>query len=278
MKVKTDYLHEAAEADKNAEMRRSSKLRRMYNEQSEAASKPRQIDSPIKEDLKFANLLESSAKLQKPNQQRDDSSQERHDEQKKDKKHAAKDSADVLTSEAKSEKYESSSGGGSFGGQSGFGAGSGVGQLNLNDVFAARSILHIADLERLVATIRSQITLGGKREVVLQLKQSVLEGLSVKITTDRTTKVQIEFLAASENVRSQIEKHSAELAGILRGRGINLQSLTTSLNSGKENQNSADDENAITPLESAPPINDDDTLADNTFDQPSTDDGKLYQA
>jgi len=275
MKVKPNYLHEAAEADKRDDARRSSKLRQMYNEQADEASKPRQIDSPVKEELKFANILESSAKLQKPGQQRDEGSQDGGDE-KKDKKEFGRDAADNLTGEAKSEKYESSSGGGNFGGQSGFGSGD-VGQLSLNENFAARSILHIADLERLVSTIRSQIALGGRREIVLQLKRSVLEGLRVKITTDAAAQVGIEFFAATENVRSQIEKHAEELSGILRGRGINLQSLTTSLGSNEENQNSSD-QTEPAGIESASDSSAEDLFPDNTFNKTSADDGKKYHA
>ena len=272
MKIKSDYLHEASEADKRDDARRSSKLRQMYNEEADAAHKPRRTDSPVKEDLKFASLLENSAKPQKPNQERDDTSRDSKDDRKKEKKESAKDAADNSTGEAKSEKYESSAGGGSFGGQSNLG-GDGVGHLNLNENFAARSILHIADLERLVSTIRSQITLGGRREIVLQLKRSVLEGLRVKITTDASARVGIEFFADDEAVRSQIEKHSDELAGILRGRGINLQSLTTSLAPERENENpSEENETSQIQTNSA-----DDLLADNTFSQ-SSNDGRKYNA
>ncbi|MET0753967.1 MAG: flagellar hook-length control protein FliK [Pyrinomonadaceae bacterium] len=275
MKIKPNYLQEAAEAEKREDARRPSKLRQMYNEPADATSKPRQIDSPVKEELKFAGILENSAKIQKPGQQRDDAKQDGGDE-KKDKKQSAKDAAENLTGEAKSEKYESSSGGGSFGGQSGFGSND-VNQLNLNENFAARSILHIADLERLVSTIRSQTALGGRREIVLQLKRSVLEGLRVKITTDAAAQVGIEFFAGSESVRSQIEKHSEELAGILRGRGINLQSMTTSLGSGEENQNSSD-QKETTQIESLSNTTDEDLLADNTFNQVPAADGKKYHA
>jgi hypothetical protein len=268
VKVKPNYLHEAQEADKREDARRPSKLRQMFMEETDAASKPRRTESPVKEDLKFANLVESSAKLEKPNRQHDDSSQERDDE-KKNKKQAAKNTADNLNSETKLEKYESSAGGGNFGGQSNLGSGD-VNQLNLNENFAARSILHIQDLERLILTVRSQIALGGRREIVLQLKRSVLEGLRVKITTDDSARVGIQFLAANENVRSQIEKHSTELAGILRGRGINLQSLSTSINSGEDN-NSAQTAVALNTI-------DEDSFDDNTFDQFSADDAKKYRA
>jgi hypothetical protein len=276
MKIKSDYLHEAREDDKRDDARRSSKLRQMFSEQADAAHKPRQSDAPLKEDLKFASLLENSAKLQKPSGQRDEGSRDGDGDRKKDKKEAARDTAENLSGEAKSEKYESSAGGGNFGGQTGLGEG-GVNHLNLNENFAARSILHIADLERLVATVRSQITLGGRREIVLQLKRSVLEGLRVRITTGGAAEVGIEFFAASERVRSEIEKHADELAGILRGRGVNLRSLAVSLAPGDENENSSG-ENRSAPIESAAVANEDDSLSDNTFDRPAGGDGRKYNA
>ena len=62
-----------------------------------------------------------------------------------------------------------------------------------------------------------------------QLNRSVLKGLQVKITTGDAAQVQIEFLAANEKIRSQIENHSEELAEILRSRGVNLQLLRATL-------------------------------------------------
>lgn len=280
MKIKENYLHEALKADKNDKPNLNNNLRRQTPiENSETVNKFRPTDSLSKEETKFANLLESSAKLEKPNQQREDSGEERRDDRKKDKKLAssAKDSAESLNADGKTENRESA-GSQTGGGQSGFGMQGNVGGLILNENFAARSILHIADLERLISTVRTQIGLGGKREIVLQLKRSVLEGLSVRITTEAGAGVQIEFLAANEKVRSQIESHAEELAGILRGRGINLESLKMSAGADtRENENSSRDENAVAAVQ-AEIDSDNDLSADNTFDLPMTAADKIYNA
>ena len=42
---------------------------------------------------------------------------------------------------------------------------------------AARSILHVADLERIVSAVRSQVAEGGRHVVTIELRRSVLEGL-----------------------------------------------------------------------------------------------------
>lgn len=276
MKVKESSWHEAAKADKNDKSNwtnDSVRRNQLSSDQANAANKNRQSDSPLKDEMKFAAVLESSAKPQK-NQRQEDSSEERRDDRRKEKKHAAeKESAELLAiNDGKTDKNESS--GGQFGGgQNGFGAN--INQLNLSENFAARSILHIADLERLVSTIRSQINLAGRREITLHLRRSVLEGLKVKILTDPASKVQIEFLAPDEKTRSLISGHSQELAEILRGRGINLGSLTTSLDSGGENNNSSEPENKISEIGNT--AKDIELAEDNTF-AATPDDDKIYQA
>lgn len=287
MKVRESHWREAAKDDKNDKPNRTNndnaaRLHQNGVEQSNAANKARQSDSPLKEETKFANFLESAPKLQKPNQRQEESSEQRNDDNKKEKKEVGreKDSSDLTgVNEEKTGKYESFGGSsGGAGGQSNFGAGANVGQLNLSENFAARSILHIADLERLVSTVRAQTSLGGRREIILQLKRSVLEGLQVKISTDAEARVQIEFLAANESVRSQVSAHAEELAGILRGRGINLGSLTTSLDADRENQNSPDAESGVSTLNSLSQSGAD-SVEENTFDTSKTSvDGKIYQA
>lgn len=281
MKIKENYLHEALKTDKKDDkpgwkdnVRRSSPT-----EHSETANKIRQSDSPLKDEMKFASLLDSPAKLQKPKQQ--DSGDERRDEQKSDAKHEAreKDSAENSVGDGKTENYESA--GGQTGGQpqSGFGMGGHVGGLNLNENFAARSILHIADLERLVSTVRTQINLGGKREITLQLKRSVLEGLQIKITTGDDAKVQIEFLAANENVRSQIEKHSEELAGILRGRGVDLETLKTSVESDASKNDVPNDAPSIVAEQNQTvAAAENSNFTENTFEPTPERTGKIYNA
>ncbi len=279
MKIKENYLHEALKADKNDKPSRNDEARRQKSvEHSDTANKFRQTDSPVKDEMKFANILQSSAKLQK-NQQQEDSGEERRDDQKKEKRHTTneKDSLETLAAEGKIEQFESF--GGQTGGQSGFGTGGDVGGLNLSDNFAARSILHIADLERLISTIRTQINLSGKREIILQLKRSVMDGLQVKIVTEQGAKVQIEFIAANEKMRSQIENHSKELTGILRGRGINIGTLTTTLASENQNEESSSGRKDKFQLESvelsAPP---EDLSADNTFINQNETDDRFYKA
>jgi hypothetical protein len=86
----------------------------------------------------------------------------------------------------------------------------------------ARMILHIADLERIVSAVRTQTVAGGVREVTIELRRSVLEGLRVKLSTDNGGRVTAEFIAASERVRAQVDARASELAELMRSRGINL--------------------------------------------------------
>lgn len=278
MKIKINYLNDTSNANKNDKPNWASEARRRTPlDESESAAKTKQTESPLKEDIKFANILTSTAKLNKSNQRDEDSSDSRREDEKKERLRE-KESSESATGEGKTEKQDSS-GGGQYGGQSGFGDRGNINQLNLNEAFAARSILHIADLERLISTIRSQSLLGGKREIILQLRRSVLEGLQVKITTDPTSKVQIEFLAANEKVRSEIDKHSEELAGILRGRGINLENLKTTVNSGsKEKGSHSDSSPFISEIGKASISEESETFGDNTFDDLGENNDTIYQA
>lgn len=235
MKIKINYPHAAAKNDKPNWS--AAARRRALKENSETAAQNNKNASPAKEEMKFANLLNSAARSHK-NDQHGNSERDRQDEEKKERLRERE--SGEPTGDGKTEKYDSSAGG-NFGGQSGFGERGNVGVSGLRETFAARSILHIADLERLISTIRTQAALGGKREIVIELRRSVLEGLRVKIVTDRTAKVQIEFLAANEKMRREIEKHSPELAGILRGRGVNLETLKTSVYSAAQNDDSSAD-------------------------------------
>lgn len=279
MKIKENYLHEALKADKKDKPNWASDARRQAPaEQADAPDKFRRTEPAAKDEAKFASLLESPGKPQKTSQ-RDDSGEQSRDADKKEQKEAAreKDSAENLTGDGKTENYESAAGG-QGGGQSGFGERGGVGQaFNLNENFAARSILHIADLERLISTVRAQIGLGGRREVRLQLKRSVLDGLQVKITTDGAAKVRIEFLAASEKSRAEVEKHAGELAGILRGRGLNLETIKTGVSYGERDGNEAEGEIGATP-DADEIFAAHESLSDNTFGRLTENDGTIYNA
>ncbi len=282
MKINPSHLNDESEAKKNNKPNwQSERRRRVLSGEADAAVKYRLTESPLKEETKFVNILESAAKPQKPKQTGEDSSQERRDDDKKDKKQAVRegDSSDNAPGNDRIERHNSSSGG--FGGSSGgFGEGNVNQTINLSENFAARSILHIADLERMISAIRTQTKIGGKREIHLELKRSVLEGLKVKITTDTAAQVQIEFLAANEKVRSQIEDHSEELANILRGRGINLQSLRTTLDfDGQDNSSSLNDEAKVL-LDSKEAVNQNETgdsVSDNTFEVRTENEAIIYR-
>jgi hypothetical protein len=101
------------------------------------------------------------------------------------------------------------------------------------------SLLHPADLEKIIAAARVQVAPGGQTEVLLDLSRSLLEGLRVKVRTDGAGRVATEFLAANEGVKSLLDSRSAELISLLRSRGINLTEFKTSVatdaNSGGNN-------------------------------------------
>lgn len=109
----------------------------------------------------------------------------------------------------------------------------------LGETTSARAILHIADLERILAAVRTQTTLTGRREVTLELQRSVLEGLRVKLSTDERGRVTAEFIASTERVRAQIDARSNDLSDLLRSRGVDLASLKTSLGADASNQHGA---------------------------------------
>jgi flagellar hook-length control protein FliK len=97
--------------------------------------------------------------------------------------------------------------------------------FNTNSAPAARSILHVADLERIVSAVRAQ-NLKNAQAIVIALKHSVLEGLQIKLTVDENGKLKAEFLAASEQIKNQLDARRHELTGIIRERGINLSEMS----------------------------------------------------
>lgn len=268
MKINPNYRKENADDQKDSRSSRATEARRQNaeNETAAAAVKSKQYESPVKEEMKFAGILKAANTPPKPKPAEDDSSdQQQRDDDKKEKRRAdeRKDSTEKAVNDDRVERYDHSKGG-QFGG--GFGAGGNINQsVSLSDNFAARSILHIADLERMISAIRTQTALGGKREILLELKRSVLDGLKVKVTIDPVAQVQIEFLAANEKIRTQIENHSAELAEILRGRGIKVQSLRTTLGFSEQDKLSSSN-STIDAFDSKEA---EDSIDDNTFESAS---------
>ena len=242
MKINNNYWKDNSKSDDKktdrAEWVAQARRNAVKNDDPTKA-KPRPNDAFLKEENKFIGILEAAEKSPKAKPTGENSGEKKRDDEKSDRKKSAleKDSTENAAVNERVERSNSQFGGGSFGG----GFGNDFDQtIHLSENFAARSILHIADLERLVSAVRKQTKLAGKREITLEMKRSVLSGLKVKITTGDAAQVGIEFIAANEKIRSQIENHSDELAQILRGRGINLRSLTTTIDGYQAESNAAD--------------------------------------
>ncbi len=94
----------------------------------------------------------------------------------------------------------------------------------------SRAILHIADLERIISSIRSQ-TFADSKQVLIELKHSVLQGLELKLTIGKDKGIIAEFIAANESIKNQLNAKAEELATILRNRGVKLTGLSVSLGS-----------------------------------------------
>jgi len=89
---------------------------------------------------------------------------------------------------------------------------------------ATRSILHVADLERIVSLIRTQ-NIKNVEQVVIALKHSVLEGLQIKLTIDENGTLKAEFLALNEQIKNQLNARKQEITQIFRERGVKLSDL-----------------------------------------------------
>lgn len=108
-------------------------------------------------------------------------------------------------------------------------------QKIVSENIPARAILHIADVERIVSMVRTQITDKGLPQIVIDLKRSILEGLQIKLSADQNGKIMAEFIASSEKVKNIIEAKNRELFDILANRGIQVSSLKTTINGDSTN-------------------------------------------
>lgn len=89
---------------------------------------------------------------------------------------------------------------------------------------AARSILHIADLERIVSFVRTQ-NLGDAQQILLSLKHSVLEGLQIRLTLNEKGNLKAEFLALNEQIKKQLKLRERELLEILKKRSARFSEI-----------------------------------------------------
>ena len=183
----------------------------------------------------FAGILEEvrTNSTERREDKRDDNARETQKSKRtaKDTETEATDNAEKRIAENREEKNKNSDS--NNGEQQNPNAFAQAGQfLTLNgraefDAPNARSILHVADLERIVAAVRAQIE-NGKAEIAVKLRNSVLDGLQIKITSENG-KLTAEFIASSAEVKKQIDARAGELAEIMRSRGLNLVRLSTAL-------------------------------------------------
>jgi hypothetical protein len=101
----------------------------------------------------------------------------------------------------------------------------------------ARAILHTADLERIVAICRAQITVTGPREVTLDLTHSVLDGLRAKVSADAAGRITTEFLTTNEGVKSLLDTRAPELIALMRARGVDLHEFKSSVAADSNGRN-----------------------------------------
>ncbi|HEX8734854.1 MAG TPA: flagellar hook-length control protein FliK [Pyrinomonadaceae bacterium] len=230
MKVESSKTNQAAE-------RKVSTQNKNVNQTNVSPNKTDFLDTapPPPPAKSFAQILEET-KNQNGDEEsifdnrKSDRAKESHasDEAKNEKE----TSRDVQTRDAVEERErrqsdEQESGDGSSDTNSGFGAF--VFQpdnkiFNTSSAPAARSILHVADLERIVSAIRAQ-NLKNAQAIVIALKHSVLEGLQIRLTVEENGKLKAEFLAASEQIKNQLDARRHELTAIIRERGINLSEM-----------------------------------------------------
>lgn len=200
----------------------------------------------------FASVLEEISRPDRQREQEAESESESLDSTRTEKKTSQEG---VERREERRDNDGSRNGGGAGGGfERAYGGVREVAQTS--DAAGARAILHIADLERIVSAVRTQILAGGRREITVELRRSVLEGLQVKLSTDGAKGITAEFIAASERVRSQLDARASELADILRSRGLNLSALSTTVSADASGKNfSNNDEPRSSVGASAPALN-----------------------
>jgi hypothetical protein len=92
-----------------------------------------------------------------------------------------------------------------------------------------RRILHILDMEKIVATVRTQTFSGNEAQATIQLSHSVLHGLSITLQTDARGRVSAEITATTEAAKRIVDAHARELNELLQARGLDVVSFSTRL-------------------------------------------------
>ncbi len=92
-----------------------------------------------------------------------------------------------------------------------------------------RRILHVVDMEKIVATVRAQTFSGNEAQATIQLSHSILNGLSIKLQTDARGRVSAEITATTEAAKRIVDAHARELHDMLQARGLDVTAFSTSL-------------------------------------------------
>lgn len=238
---------------------------------SEASTKPAALSGGAAARRDFASVLKEVTRNSTGDDQEGDSRDERRD---------TKGAGDVEGQRETLREEEGDADAGAGGG-GGLGARAGVESTYLSESTNTRAILHIADLEKIVAAVRSRVFADGRSEVTLELKRSVLEGLRVKLGADETGRVTAEFIAATERVRAQLDARTGDLAELLRSRGVNLASIKTSVSAGTSDERERHSEQrlaASTPARTDVSAPAQGAAADDAQDEDSTRSGTTYRA
>lgn len=109
---------------------------------------------------------------------------------------------------------------------------------------AARSILHVADLERIISTIRTQ-NFKNAQQITIALKHSVLEGLQIRLTMAENGKLKAEFLASNEQIKNQLNARRRELSEIFKKRSVNFSELNILDSSEFSDQSSSVEQDSL---------------------------------
>ncbi|OYT72093.1 MAG: hypothetical protein CFK52_06275 [Chloracidobacterium sp. CP2_5A] len=92
-----------------------------------------------------------------------------------------------------------------------------------------RRILHVADMGKIMATVRAQTFSGNEAQATIQLSHSILNGLSIKLQTDARGRVSAEITATTDAAKRVVDAHARELRHLLQARGLDIASFSTSL-------------------------------------------------
>jgi hypothetical protein len=95
------------------------------------------------------------------------------------------------------------------------------------EILTARQILSVRDLDNVVVTIKNFP--GHQPQAIIDLPNSVLQGLRVKLSEDSLGRINAEFLVRNDGVKAQIDGRAPDLIELLRFRGVNLAALRTSV-------------------------------------------------